>query len=202
MGHNRIRAKGLEAIAEALNHGKDSKLKSLAVRMNFLNDEAIKTFMKDVVFSQACHLQNLYLKYNNITEGTSKDLKAKLSESKLNIYVDEFEKLVHVSAEERKKRTLWIRCNLTMTALTFRNYVLKPFQNNLAKTGLVRNIGAKIGHPIKGKSYPRNYLFIEFEDERSAKKCMRLITTYVSSSLTPYVVGSNTFVQIRKSKRK
>lgn len=67
LGHNRIRTKGLEAIAEALNSCKDSKLNSLAIRMNFINDDAIKTFMNDVVFSQACPLENLYLKYNNIT---------------------------------------------------------------------------------------------------------------------------------------
>lgn len=80
LGHNRIRSKGLEAIAEGLNHSDNSKLKTLAVRMNFLNDDAMKKFMKDIVFSKTCALENLYIKYNNITQGTSKDLKAAMTE--------------------------------------------------------------------------------------------------------------------------
>ena len=42
LGHNRIRQKGLEAIAEGLNHTENCKLKTLGIRMNFLNDDAIK----------------------------------------------------------------------------------------------------------------------------------------------------------------
>lgn len=116
--------------------------------------------------------------------------------------MDEFEKLVHVNDEERNKRTLWVRCNLTMAGYVFKTSILAPLQKNLYKTGLVKNIGVKIGHKLKGKTHPHNYLFIEFDDEKAAKKCMRLITTHVSSSLTPYLVGSNTFVPIRKSMRK
>jgi hypothetical protein len=202
IGHNRIRSKGLEAITEGINSSQNCKLKTLAVRMNFLNDDAIKSFMKDVVFSNTCELENLYIKYNNISQGASKDLKVALSNQKSKLYVDEFEKLAHINDEERKKRTLWIRCNMIMTGLVFRTNVLAPFKTNLTKTGLVRNIGLKIGHKLKGKTHPHNYMFIEFEDERSAKKCMRLITSHVSSSLTPFLVGSNSYVCIRKSQRK
>lgn len=115
LGHNRIRAKGLEAIAEGLNHSQKSKLKTLAVRLNFLNDDAIKTFMKDVVFTNSCELQNLYIKHNNITQATSSKLHATLTEQKHKLFVDEFEKLVHINAEERNLRTLWIKCTLTLT---------------------------------------------------------------------------------------
>lgn len=79
LGHNRVRTTGLEAIAEGLNHSEGNKLKTLAVRMNFLNDDAIKNFMKDVVFSNTCELENLYIKYNNVTQATSKDLKVALT---------------------------------------------------------------------------------------------------------------------------
>lgn len=79
LGHNRVRTTGLEAIAEGLNHSEGNKLKTLAVRMNFLNDDAIKNFMKDVVFSKTCELENLYIKYNNVTQATSKDLKVALT---------------------------------------------------------------------------------------------------------------------------
>jgi len=98
-----------------------------------------------------------------------------MTEQKLKIYVDEFEKLIFVDADERNKRTLWVRCNISISGAVFMANVYQPFKNHLDKTGLVRNITVKIGHKIKGKVAPHNYLFIEFEDEKSAKKCLRLI---------------------------
>lgn len=79
LGHNRIRQKGLEAIAEGLNHAENCKLKTLGIRMNFLNDDALKQFMSTVVFSNICALENLYVKFNNISQGTSLSLHEKLT---------------------------------------------------------------------------------------------------------------------------
>jgi hypothetical protein len=39
IGHNRIRSKGLEAIAEGIIGAKESKLTSLGLRLNFINDD-------------------------------------------------------------------------------------------------------------------------------------------------------------------
>jgi len=41
IGHNRIRQKGLEAIQQGLVTAKKSNLKTLAIRMNFINDDGI-----------------------------------------------------------------------------------------------------------------------------------------------------------------
>ena len=39
IGHNRIRSKGLEAITEGIIGAKESKLTSLGLRLNFINDD-------------------------------------------------------------------------------------------------------------------------------------------------------------------
>jgi len=41
LGHNRIRAKGLEAISQGINKAENCNLKTLGLRMNFINDDAI-----------------------------------------------------------------------------------------------------------------------------------------------------------------
>ena len=83
--------------------------------MNFLNDDAIKQFMNSVVFSNICDLENLYIKFNNISQGVSVSLNQKLTENKSTLYVDEFEKLIHVNATDRNKRSLWVRCHFSVS---------------------------------------------------------------------------------------
>lgn len=67
LGHNRIRAKGLEAIAQGIVESEDSKLKTLGIRMNFLTDDALKHFFDETVFAGKGKLENIYIKFNNIT---------------------------------------------------------------------------------------------------------------------------------------
>ena len=79
--------------------------------------------------------------------------------------------------------------------------ILVPIVRKLKDLGLVHSFKYRIGHTIKGKTYPRVYCFVEFEDEKSVQKSMRLIGS-VNSKLAAYIVGSNTFVQTYNSKRK
>jgi len=51
IGHNRIRQKGLEAIIEGITQAKESGLKTLGIRMNFINDDGFTTFFNEVIFS-------------------------------------------------------------------------------------------------------------------------------------------------------
>lgn len=69
LGHNRIRMKGLEAIAEGINDAGNSNLKSIGLRMNFLADDGIQKFFDDVVFTNISKLENIYIKHNNVTQG-------------------------------------------------------------------------------------------------------------------------------------
>jgi Ran GTPase-activating protein (RanGAP) involved in mRNA processing and transport len=61
VGHNRIRQKGLEAITEGILHTEQCKLKTLGLRMNFINDDGFSRFFEEVIFSGMSKIQNLYV---------------------------------------------------------------------------------------------------------------------------------------------
>ena len=68
IGHNRIREKGLEAITEGILSQEKSKLKTLGLRLNFINDDGFTRFFDEVVLSGMVTLENLYVSQNNLTE--------------------------------------------------------------------------------------------------------------------------------------
>ena len=67
IGHNRIRQKGLEAIADGIKSAKETNLKTLGLRLNFINDDGFNKFFDKVVFSGISKLENLYIRENNMT---------------------------------------------------------------------------------------------------------------------------------------
>jgi hypothetical protein len=106
IGHNRIRSKGLEAISEGILESKDCKLKTLGLRMNFINDDGFSRFFDEVILSGMSKIENLYITQNNISDFKALRLQKALTEQKMKIYIDQFEKLYHQS-DDRMKRTLW-----------------------------------------------------------------------------------------------
>lgn len=68
IGHNRIRQKGLEAISEGILSQEKCRIKTLGLRMNFINDDGFTRFFDEVVFSGMTAFENLYVSQNNLTE--------------------------------------------------------------------------------------------------------------------------------------
>ena len=64
-GHNRIRNKGLLAIAEGLSKNDKIHLKLIGLRFNFLSDEGMVEFLKLVHPNK---LDEIYIKNNSINE--------------------------------------------------------------------------------------------------------------------------------------
>lgn len=64
-GHNRIRNKGLLAIAEGLSRNDNIHLKLLGFRFNFLNEEGVTEFLKLVNPNK---VEEIYIKNNSINE--------------------------------------------------------------------------------------------------------------------------------------
>lgn len=93
IGHNRIRQKGLEAIQDGLVSAKNSKLKTLGIRMNFINDDGFVSFFESVVFPAKATLNNLYLNENNFTEFKATEIHKQLRSKNADIFVDRFEKI-------------------------------------------------------------------------------------------------------------
>jgi len=110
IGHNRIRQKGLEAISEGLMEAKNSRLKRLGLRMNFLNDDSVKKFFREVVFSGVTKLESLYINQNNVSSFVCLKLRDELFENQKaldkRVFVDRFEKL-DFQSDERLKTTVW-----------------------------------------------------------------------------------------------
>ena len=94
IGHNRIRAKGLEAVSEGIING-SCPLKSLGLRMNFINDDGFQSFFDEVILSKISKIENLYLKENNFSQYKADKLHSKMKEEKLKIYVDQFESMMY-----------------------------------------------------------------------------------------------------------
>lgn len=67
IGHNRIRQKGLEYISEGLAQAPNSGLKTLGLRMNFINDFGFTSLFNDLIFQGSSKLENLYINLNNLS---------------------------------------------------------------------------------------------------------------------------------------
>lgn len=82
------------------------------------------------------------------------------------------------------------------------NYIIQQFKVKVV--GLVKSLRLKDAKKLQVKTTARNkYLFVEFEnaeDSERVAQLMRKRKIYVSAK--SYVAGSNTFVAIRRSKRK
>jgi hypothetical protein len=57
----------LEAISNGIQEAQNSNLKTLGLRLNFINDDGFKNFFEDVVFSGISKLENLYIRENNLS---------------------------------------------------------------------------------------------------------------------------------------
>jgi Ran GTPase-activating protein (RanGAP) involved in mRNA processing and transport len=52
LGHNRLREKGIKAITDGICDNKESKLKHLGVRYNFINDDGFNYLFENAIFKK------------------------------------------------------------------------------------------------------------------------------------------------------
>lgn len=106
IGHNRIRATGLKAIVDSVSGNASSKLNTLAVRGNFINDDGISYLLEKLVVDRV-QLRHVYLKYNFLSEYHKIELAKDIKSKGIQVYVDEFDG-VDVLEKSRLDRTIWI----------------------------------------------------------------------------------------------
>ena len=204
IGHNRIRSKGLEAISEGILEAKNCNLKTLGLRMNFINDDGFQRFFDEVILSGMSKIQSLFISQNNITDFKAIRLQKALSGEKMKIYVDSFERL-YKQSDDRMKRTIWfgpIAAGNYEQAYSRLN-MIKQF--NISKTGMFKSpIQFKNAKKIPNRQgKPNVYMFVEFEDEASVANVTKMVSGgKFALARKCYMTGTNTFVQIRKSARK
>lgn len=114
------------------------------------------------------------------------------------IFVDQFEKIFY-QQEEKLKNTVWFGPIISADYRTNRNYF-----SNAKVVGLIKSFRLKNAKKIQVKTNARSqYLFVEFENEADCNKVTALIRKRkLGVSAKSYVAGSNTFVVVRRSKRK
>jgi len=61
IGHNRIRTKGIEEIGLGLKGAANSKLQTLGLRMNFLNDESVSKFFDEIILTGISKISKLFV---------------------------------------------------------------------------------------------------------------------------------------------
>lgn len=93
-GHNRIRNKGLLALADGIKQNPNSQLKTLGLRFNFLTDDGVIEFLK--ALKEAPQLKSIFVKNNSINEFGLFQLKKVHDNLKSRIQLDLFEKLRHL----------------------------------------------------------------------------------------------------------
>lgn len=81
LSHNRIRQKGLEAIQEGILAQEKTKLKQLAIRMNFINDDGFDRFFREVILSGQSNIEHLYINENNLTQYKAVKLHERVKET-------------------------------------------------------------------------------------------------------------------------
>mmetsp|Transcript_34673 Transcript_34673/g.53120 ORF Transcript_34673/g.53120 Transcript_34673/m.53120 type:complete len:289 (-) Transcript_34673:29-895(-) len=210
VGHNRIRMKGLEALSQGILENPKSSLKTLGLRMNFINDDGFQRFFDEVVFNGDCKLQYVYINENNLSQYKTTKLADQVKnlnvKGELDLFVDKFEKACFLT-ENRLKNTIWFGPidNYQINTPQAKRRLLRQFAPH--KVGLVSlPLRLRIAKKIGVKTNPKSiYLFVEFENQKSVEiaKVTKLVHKgKINISRKAYLAGTNTFVAIRRSKRR
>lgn len=76
LGYNRLRENGCRAITDGFTENKDSALKFISLRYNFINDDGIKYFFEKAIF-KGTKISKAFIIQNYLHEHVAHDLYAK-----------------------------------------------------------------------------------------------------------------------------
>lgn len=174
--------------------------------MNFINDEGFVDFFKNVIFEGKSKINHLYVNENNLTEFKASELYNQLVSKKMTLFVDRFEKMLYTQ-DSKMEKTLYINLG-AYQILNINNLVNARKTENLLRekrTGLIKAPPrVKFGRKIWNKTSAVNaYMFVEFEDILSIANVTTLNSRgHVLNGYKAHISGSNTFVHIRRSRKK
>jgi len=202
LGCNRLREKGAKEIAEGLNLNKDSAIRTLGLRLNFISDDGITEFFSKAVLDQKCHLNHLYIKGNYYTEHNIADLQKKVLDKPLILHVDVFEKLKNLK-QVNLERSIWISPIWSNTQDAVNK--IKTFFEDLEKVGVVVDIRIRTGPKIPGKAKGNIYAIVEFAHTNSVLRALRVASKkraiISGNKIKIYKAGSGVAVNVKPTSK-
>ena len=217
VGYNRLRMKGVSALAEGLFSNPNSALCSLALRNNFLTDDAFLSFVKSFLSAKSSSLRSVFVKRNlfselgltrmraMLTSHTHENKEEEKKETKgsglgSGLGVDALEK-VRLLENERLERTIWVS---PIPSHIHEARVKKFFEEK--KCGLVVGVRIRESGKVEGKPALNRYAFVEFAHPTSVLRGLRLASkkksTIDGNRVRIYKAGSRTVTHVRPKKAK
>jgi Ran GTPase-activating protein (RanGAP) involved in mRNA processing and transport len=202
LGCNRLREKGVKEIAEGLNLNKDSAMKTLGLRLNFISDDGIIEFFNKAVLDQKCHLTHIYIKGNYYTEHNIIELQKKVQEKAIILHVDVFEKLKNLK-QSKLERSIWISPIWSNTQDSINK--IKSFFEDHEKLGIVIDIRLRTGPKIPGKPKENIYAIVEFAHSNSVLRALRAASkkraVISGNKIKIYKAGSGVAVNVKPTSK-
>jgi len=203
VGYNRLREKGITAIADGISENRESKLRHLGLRYNFINDDGIAYLFNNAVLKDDSKLDHLYLMQNFFSDHKSLSLQAKVQESGKKIFVDGFHKLPFLT-QSRLDQSIWISPLLLANCINPEK-VWKFFEHDV-RCGLVKSVRVRKGHNIPGKPKDNIYAVVEFEHPNSVPRSLRVASKKKAVidgvRIRIYKAGTKTMMFIKPKKKR
>jgi len=183
IGYNRIKDLGFSKIVESLIANKNSKLKELSVRCNFIKNEvALKNV--SLLLENKTNLENLQLTNNLIDEKTVNIIYKEIYSKIFRCLNLDIFNICYFNSPERIEKCAWIS---SFTAIS-KKEIYHAIKN--AEYNVIANENSHLGIPIdikifRGRNMPDSnkrgageyQAFIEFIDPNSVNRLLKLVST-------------------------
>jgi len=191
-------------VVEGILANKDSKVKMLGVRANFISDDSFTNLFEKLVFAGAKHqVSHLFIKANFLSEFHKIALADKAREQKSKVFVDDFEGVKNLQ-KEKLDRSIWVS---PMPA----NYVnhemtTADFFSDIHECGLVTDVRIRSGKQAPGRSNANFYAIVEFAHENSVPRSLKLaskkLVNFNGQKGRIYKTGTRTAIIMPNQRRK
>jgi hypothetical protein len=202
IGHNRIRQTGLRAIMDGICANASTKLTSLGIRSNFINDDSFTQLFETLVFGKS-QLTRLFIKQNFLSEFHKVALAKTWSEKNSKCFVDDFETVENLQ-KSKLDRTLWV--SPMNAGMPHHEKTIADFFMSLHECGFVTDVRLRSGRTAPGRPVGNTYAIIEFSHENSVPRGLKLaskkVAVFGGQKARIYKAGTRTAILLPSQRRR
>lgn len=183
-------------MTDAIIGNKNSQIKILGLRFNFINNIGATYFFNKVTAAKN-KLEEVFLKNNQIDDVALNNLDLIKQHEKSNIFIDMLEKLKYLDTN-RNERTIWIHPiqNISLQSL-------KRFFEITYPTGIVLDARIRRGKKYSNRVGENIFGLIEFADTNSVNRALHLASQKLCCvdgiRFRVYKAGTGTFIYAKKT---